>query len=115
MKFVLECQNEDCGLYKAVSFTPGKYRMKYNRTTKKMVPELCEVPYHCPECGHQLVFTEIDSVIPEFSVNDFASLPDEKKKEVLKKRYEAGMKHGGNDEGEMRKREAISKMIGYGK
>jgi len=115
MKFVLECNNDGCSLCRAVSFVPGKYRMRYDRGTKKMVPELSEVPYCCPECGQKLEFTEVESTIPEFSVNDFASLPDEKKKEVLKKRFDAGMKRGGSEEGEMRKREAISKFIGYGK
>ncbi len=115
MKFVLECKNEACPLCGGVSFIPGKYRMRYDRATQKMVPELSEVPYYCPDCGQKLEFTEVESTIPEFSVNDFASLPDEKKKEVLKKRFDAGMKRGGSEEGEMRKREAISKFIGYGK
>ena len=40
MKFVLECNNDGCSLCRAVSFVPGKYRMRYDRGTKKMVPEL---------------------------------------------------------------------------
>lgn len=115
MKFVLQCANNDCPLCGGVVFTPGKYRMRYNRETRGVEPELLEVPYCCPGCGREMVFTKVPSEIPEFSVNDFASLPDDQKKAILRKRFDEGMKRGGRDEGEMRKREAISKMIGYGK
>jgi hypothetical protein len=114
MMYVLRCPNENCvghGQFKEV----GKYQMKYNKTLKKMVPAFIFEPTKCEECGTIMEFEELPNEIPNFSVGTFKGLPDEKKKEVLHKRFKKGMERGGNDQVEIKKREAIGKMIGYDK
>lgn len=108
MKYVVICPN-GCKHQK----TTAPYRMRYDKAAKRMVPEFITTAPKCPECGELMVFAEEPSVIPDFSVGTFKGLPDEQKKEVIKKRYQKGMTKGGNDEVEIRKRSAIKKMIGY--
>ena len=112
MKYVLECPNEACAEY-AVPVEAANYRMKYDKTTKQMKPEFNGKTQCCACCGTELQFAEAPSVIPDFSVGTFKGLPDEKKKEVLHKRFQKGMAKGGNDENELRKRGAVKKLIGY--
>lgn len=115
MKYVLKCVNGDCS-NKGKSFPPGKFRMKYNKKLKKVVPELCSaIDGVCPECGAPMEFFEVENNIPEFSVSTFKGLPDDKKKEILRKRFDKDMKRNGRDEMESRKKSTISKMIGYDK
>lgn len=113
MKYVLVCPNSGC-IGNNTVFEAAKYRMKFNKETKKMQPEYVYEKENCPFCGAQLVFAEVPSEIAVFSVGTFKGLPDEQKKEVLHKRYKKGMeKSGGNDEGEIRKRNAMKKLIGH--
>lgn len=112
MKYVLTCPNSGC-IGGNVVFEAAKYRMKYDKETKKMKPEWVYEKENCPFCGAQLVFAEAPSGISVFSVGTFKGLSDEQKKEVLHKRYKKGMTKGGNDEGELRKRNAIKNLIGY--
>ena len=70
MKYVLCCPNEACELH-GVAFTPGKYVMKYSKELKKMVPTIVGKPYECSNCREQMVFAEVESTIPEFSVGVF--------------------------------------------
>lgn len=114
MKYVLCCPNEACELH-GVAFTPGKYVMKYSKELKKIVPTIVGKPYECSNCREQMVFTEVESTIPEFSVGVFKGLPDDKKKEILRQRFDRELKRGAADEKEQRKKNAIEKMIGYGK
>lgn len=114
MKYVLCCPNEACELH-GVVFTPGKYVMKYSKELKKMVPTIVGKPYECFNCREQMVFAEVESTIPEFSVGVFKGLPDDKKKEILRQRFDRELKRGAADEKEQRKKNAIEKMIGYGK
>ena len=74
-----------------------------------MVPTIVGKPYECSNCA------EVESTIPEFSVGVFKGLPDDKKKEILRQRFDRELKRGAADEKEQRKKNAIEKMIGYGK
>lgn len=110
MKFVVVCPKE-CGHQK----TTAPYRMKYDKETKRMVPEFIGTVPKCPVCSSAMVFAEEDSTIPQFSVGVFKSQPDDKKKEILRQRFDKDMKRGSGDEKEQRKKNAIEKLVGYGK
>ena len=112
MKFVLVCNNPDCKLHD-IPIEAGKYTMKYDRETDRMIPKL-EQTRVCSKCGSQLVFKEAENNIPDFSVSSFRGLPDDKKKEILRQRFDKEIKRGAGDEREQRKRNAMSKMLGYG-
>lgn len=89
--------------------------MKYDRVARSMVPTLPAGEERCPACGSLLQAEAVQNEIPQFSVGTFGGKTDEEKKAILKQRYDAGMKTGGKDEVEMRRRTAIAKMIGYDK
>lgn len=93
----------------------ASYRMKYDRETDKMIPEFINTPPKCPICGQTMVFTEEESKIPEFSVGTFKGQPDDKKKEILRQRFDKELKRGAADEKHERKKNAISKMLGHDK
>lgn len=114
MKYELICNNEGCpeqGNKKSI----GKFVMSYSRKERKMVPKIEGGNPLCLFCGKVLEFIEVDPSIPDFSVGTFKGLPDEEKKKVLKKRFDADSGSRGKDEKEFRKKSAISKMIGYDK
>lgn len=110
MRFVAICP-DGCENQKMLA----PYRMKYDKELKKMIPEFIGTPPKCPVCGQTMVFAEEDSKIPVFSVGVFKGQPDDKKKEILRQRFDKDLKRGAADEKEQRKRNAIEKMIGYGK
>lgn len=115
MKYVLRCTNENCD-NKGKNFTPGKFIMKFDKKLKKVVPELCDnICGICPKCGKVMVFVEAPNDVPEFSIGTFRGLPDDKKKEILRQRFDKDIKRNSRDEIETRKKGAISKMIGYDK
>ena len=114
MKYMLKCANDRCEKYGKL-VTPGSYSMKYDRRRKRLYPQFQPSEMVCPCCGRGLIVEEVVDSIPEFGVGTFKSKTDEEKRKILKQRYNRGMKMGGNDEKEMRKRDAISKMIGYDK
>lgn len=114
MKYILTCLNPDCELH-SIGFTPGKYSMKYDKELKQVVPKLVGKPYLCSNCGQELTFKEVENTIPEFSVGVFKGLPDDKKKEILRKRFDKDMKRGSADEVEQRKKGSMEKFLGYGK
>lgn len=110
MRYVLVCNNSSCPACDIPVATPD-YKMKYDKRLKKVVP-MCTTVETCASCGGELVFVEEETTIPDFAVNGFKSLPDDKKKEVLRKRFDKDMKRGGAEEKEMRKRNAMSKFLG---
>ena len=114
MKYVWKCLNPKCRRYDK-AYIPGSCSMKYDRRRKRLFPILNDSEKNCPVCGMELQPVEVPSQIQQFSVGTFKSKSDEEKKEILKKRYDRGMVQGGRDEVEMRKRDAIGKMIGYDK
>ena len=113
MKYVFVCENPDCPDY-GVQHDSGKCVLVWSSKLKRLVPENA-VEKTCQTCGRNLVFEQVESVIPKFGVNGFKSLPDDKKKEILRKRFDGEMKRGANDEREMRKREGLSKFLGHDK
>lgn len=112
MKYVLTCGNPDCELH-GVHFSIGKYTMKFDKNLKKVVPNLIGQPVLCSKCGSELVFKEVENNIPEFNVGVFKGLPDDKKKEILRQRFDKDLKRGAADEKEHRKRKAMEKLVGY--
>lgn len=110
MRFVVICP-EGCENQKIIV----PYRMKYDKELKKMIPEFMGPPPKCSACDQIMVFVEEESRIPIFSVGVFKGQPDDKKKEILRQRFDDDLKRGAADEKEQRKRGAIEKMIGYGK
>lgn len=110
--FLLVCKNPECSNLNK-TFGAGHYRMKYDKGLDKMVPEFVgEIPI-CPSCSQKLQFMEVSTTLPTFGVSTFRGLPDDKKKEILRKRYEGGIKHEGGLEKEYHKRKNLAKMIGY--
>lgn len=115
MIYMLKCTGADCPS-RGREIPPGKFTMKYDKKLKKVVPTMVhESERVCPVCGRLMEFVEVENLIPEFSVSTFKGLPDDKKKEILRKRFDKDMKRGSADEKEQRKRNAIEKLIGYGK
>ena len=114
MKYVWKCLNSKCRRYDR-AYIPGSYSMKWDKKRKRLFPTLNDNEKCCPVCGMELQPVEVPSVIEGFSVGTFRGKSDEEKKSILKQRYDRGMAQGGNDEVEMRKRDAIGKMIGYDK
>ena len=111
----MRCTCESCE-DRGRSFTPGKFIMKYDKKLKRVVPELCNsIDGMCPSCGSQMVFCEVENSVPEFSVGVFKGLSDEKKKEILRQRFDKDVKRNSRDEMEGRKKGTISKLIGYDK
>lgn len=111
MKYVLMCRNQTCPVCDIPVQTPP-YKMKYDKRKGKMVPYL-DTPEVCSICGEPLRFIEKETTIPEFGVNGFKSLPDDKKREILRKRFDKDMRTGGSEEKEMRKRSAMNKFLGH--
>lgn len=110
MRFVLVCPNR-CENRTIIA----PYRMKYDKESRKMIPEFVGTPIKCSICGQIMVFAEEKSNIPVFSVGTFKGQPDDKKKEILRQRFDKDLKRGANDEKEQRKRGAMEKLLGYGK
>lgn len=108
MKYIIVCPN---GCENQCSQAP--YRMKYDKSLKKVIPEFIGEKPVCPVCKSPMVFKEEEASIPEFSVGVFKGLPDDKKKEILRQRFDRDIKRGSGDEREQRKRAAIKKFIGY--
>ena len=115
MKFLMICPNKACPIDKDIYFDAGDFRMVFDPNIHKFIPKLKGKPYYCPVCGSELKFVEVETDIPSFSVNSFASLPDEEKKRVLRQRFDADMKRGGKDQKEVNKRKAVEKLVGYDK
>lgn len=114
MKYVWKCLNPKCRKCDK-AYIPGSYTMKYDRRRKRLFPTLNGSEKYCSVCGMELQPVEVPSQIQQFSVGTFKGKSDEEKKNILKQRYDRGMVQGGKDEVEMRKRDAIGKMIGYDK
>ena len=109
------CPNKACPIDKDIYFDAGDFRMVFDPKTHKFIPKLKGKPYCCPECGSELEFVEVETDIPSFSVNSFASLPDEEKKRVLRQRCGTYRKRGGKDQKESMNMRAIDKLVGYDK
>lgn len=107
MKFVVVCPR-GCEHQKMIV----PYRMKYDKAQEKMIPEFIGLAPKCSNCGELMVFQEEESKIPDFSVNAFGGLPDDKKQEILRQRFDKEIKQGAGDEKEFRKRKAMNKMLG---
>ena len=107
MKFVVVCPR---GGEHQKMIVP--YRMKYDKAQEKMIPEFIGLAPKCSNCGELMVFQEEESNIPDFSVNAFGGLPDDKKQEILCQRFDKEIKRGAGDEKEFRKRKAMNKMLG---
>lgn len=107
MKFVVVCPR-GCEHQKMIV----PYRMKYDKAQEKMIPEFIGLAPKCSNCGELMVFQEEESNIPDFSVNAFGGLPDDKKQEILRQRFDKEIKQGAGDEKEFRKRKAMNKMLG---
>lgn len=114
MKYVWKCLNRKCRRYD-IAYVPGSCTMKYDRRRKRLFPTLKDSEKCCPVCGMELQPVEVPSQIQQFGVGTFRGKSDEEKKNILKQRYDRGMAQGGKEEVEMRKRDAIGKMIGYDK
>lgn len=114
MKYVWKCLNEKCERYDK-AYVPGSCTMKYDRRRKRLYPTLNDSEKYCPCCGLELQPVLVHSQIQPFGIGTFKGKSDEEKKNILKQRYDRGMAQGGRDEVEMRKRDAIGKMIGYDK
>lgn len=114
MRYYLKCVNRNCE-NEGKLIPPGSYVLKFDKRRKRLYPQFQQADMICTCCGKELVVEEVPDSIPQFNLGVFKGLPDEDKKKILKKRYDKGMLTGGNDEKEMRKREAIKKMIGYDK
>lgn len=114
MKYVWKCLNEKCERYDK-AYVPGSCTMKYDRRRRRLYPTLNDSEKYCPCCGLELQPVMVHSQIQPFGIGTFKGKSDEEKKNILKQRYDRGMAQGGRDEVEMRKRDAIGKMIGYDK
>lgn len=114
MKYVWKCLNEKCERYDK-AYVPGSCTMKYDRRRRRLYPTLNDSEKYCPCCGLELQPVLVHSQIQPFGIGTFKGKSDEEKKNILKQRYDRGMAQGGRDEVEMRKRDAIGKMIGYDK
>lgn len=114
MKYVWKCLNEKCERYDK-AYVPGSCTMKYDRRRRRLYPTLNDSEKYCPCCGFELQPVLVHSQIQPFGIGTFKGKSDEEKKNILKQRYDRGMAQGGRDEVEMRKRDAIGKMIGYDK
>lgn len=114
MKYVWKCLNEKCERYDKV-YVPGSCTMKYDGRRRRLYPTLNDSEKYCPCCGLELQPVLVHSQIQPFGIGTFKGKSDEEKKNILKQRYDRGMVQGGRDEVEMRKRDAIGKMIGYDK
>lgn len=113
MSYYLICKNNTCKEFN-IRQNVGTFRMAYDAKAHKMVPK---TEFKCSNCGCVMEFEEVaeGETIPEFSVNTFGGQPDEKKKEILRHRFDKEIKRGAGDEKEMRKRKAMGKMLGYDK
>lgn len=114
MKYVWKCLNEKCERYDK-AYVPGSCTMKYDRRRRRLYPTLNDSEKYCPCCGLELQPMLVHSQIQPFGIGTFKGKSDDEKKSILKQRYDRGMAQGGRDEVEMRKRDAIGKMIGYDK
>lgn len=114
MKYVWKCLNEKCERYDK-AYVPGSCTMKYDRRRRRLYPTLNDSEKYCPCCGLELQPALVHSQIQPFGIGTFKGKSDDEKKSILKQRYDRGMAQGGRDEVEMRKRDAIGKMIGYDK
>lgn len=114
MKWVVCCTNaacERCGH----EVTLGHFRMKWDFSRGKLLPYAEDDAMICPECGEVRTWKECAGKVSVFESNVFAGLDDDEKKRILRQRFDAGQRHGGREEMEVNKKQAIEKMIGYDK
>ena len=69
----------------------------------------------CPQCHQKKLDHRVCKHCGYYNGKQVIDMSDDKKKEILRQRFDRELKRGAADEKEQRKKNAIEKMIGYGK